>query len=412
MLRNVIVINDHAAINGGQAKVAIQSAVGLAAAGLNVVFFAGSGPVAEELTTAGVRVECLGQSDIGSNPSRLQAMAQGVWNRTAAHRLRDVLRAFDAADTIVHCHGFAKLLSGAIGAVLTRQPIPVVLTMHEYALACPNGGFFHYPDNRICTRRPLGLSCLSTNCDSRRAAFKAWRIARQIAINGPGNMPRGLTDIISISPTQRRVMQPYLHGARLHHVGNPVDAERRPPAPVATNDAFILIGRLSKEKGCALFAEAAQQAGVPAIFVGEGEERDTIARINPQAVITGWQTPAQVMDWIDRARAVVFSSLWYECQPLVPLEAQARGVPVIVGSWGAAADQIIDDVDGIHLRHPDATALAEVLRDLTGTRAATLGSEGYRRFWQSPPTRDAHVAALLAVYADVRSRRECEPVAR
>lgn len=404
--RKIIVINDHATINGGQAKVAIQSAVGLAQKGHEVIFFAGAGPVAPELEQSGIEVICLDQSDILNDSSRVRAFVRGIWNNEAAARLKDLLDRQDPSNTIIHCHGFAKLLSASIGSVITRHPIPHVLTMHEYALACPNAGFFDFPANEICHRKPLGLSCLTRNCDARQAAHKVWRVARQVAINGPGHMPRGLRDIIYISETQKQAMAPYLGDVRLHPVSNPIDATKEAATQVEQNDLFILVGRLSPEKGCVTFAEAARQAGVKAVFVGDGDEREAILRANPEAIVTGWQTPAQVGEWMGRSRAVVFSSLWYECQPLVPLEALSRGVPVIAGQWSAASESVTHGVSGVHLKTPSVEELAEVLKGFSPQKAQAMGQAGYDGYWSDPLTLDRHVALLEAVYAEASDRQQ------
>ncbi len=96
-----------------------------------------------------------------------------------------------------------------------------------------------------------------------------------------------------------------------------------------------------------MFAEAAQRAGVRAIFVGDGPEADQIRRINPAAEITGWVSPEEVQNRLGTARAVVFPSLWYEGQPLVPIEALLRGVPVVCGRWSAAHEVVEHGVNGV-----------------------------------------------------------------
>ena len=84
---HVIVIADHAHVNGGQAKVAIDSAVGLAGRGHRVTYFAACGPIDEHLTESGVEVVCLGQPDITTARSQVKFLAQTMWNATAARRL-------------------------------------------------------------------------------------------------------------------------------------------------------------------------------------------------------------------------------------------------------------------------------------------------------------------------------------
>ena len=403
-LRRVIVVNDFAAVNGGQAKVAIDSARFLARAGLEVDFFAACGPVDPGMAADGVRVHCLGQHDILSDPRRARAAARGVWNGEAAQRLKALRDEADPGETVVHCHGFAKALSPSIGPVLTRG-VPSVYTMHEFFLACPNGGFYDYQRQEICTRRALGPSCLSTNCDVRHPAHKAWRVVRQV-VAGAAGLPRGLRDVITISRTQVEVMRRYLpRNARIYHVTNPIPSSGA-RADARGNDVFVFVGRLSPEKGCRLFAEAARRAGVGAVFVGEGPERDAVLKLNPDAVVTGWLDAAGVEAWMARARCLVFPSLWYETFGLVAFEALQLGVPVITGSWCAAADGIEDGVTGLLIPEPSTGRLAEAISALADPAHPVF--DGVARAEPPVVSEAQHVERLLEVYEEVRSHQLAE----
>lgn len=402
-LSHVLLVGDFATINGGQAKVAIDSARLLADHGIPVTFFAACGPVAPQLEHPGIEVVCLDMPDILSDPDRLRAMRRGIWNRAAARRLSEQIRRFDPASTVLHCHGFAKALSPAIGPVLADCPMPVVYTMHEYFLACPNGGFYDFQKGTICTRKALGAACLSAHCDVRHPVHKAWRVVRQAVARGPGRLPRGLRDVVYISELQRQVMAPYLSAdTRLHHLPNPVPEPAGPPVDARANDILLFVGRLNPEKGGRIFAEAAMQAGKRAVFVGDGAERAAIARINPEAEILGWQSPEEVQRWLGRARALVFPSLWYEGQPLVPIEALMRGVPVVCGTWSAARECVRDGENGILYDAPDAGTLAGAL-----ARVADLPA------FDPAPLRRAlgpksHRDRLLALYRDLLAGSETE----
>jgi glycosyltransferase involved in cell wall biosynthesis len=399
----VIVVNDSASVNGGQAKVAIRSARLLAEAGREVTFFAASGPVDPGLAHPRIRTVCLDQPDILSEPRRVAAAARGLWNGRAARELRAVCEDSDPRDTVVHCHGFAKALSPSIGPVLTGGPVASVFTMHEYFLACPNGGFFDFRRNEICTRKPLGAACLATNCDVRHLSHKLWRVARQATIWSAGRMPSGLADVIYISELQRKVMQAHLGPrTRLHHVPNPTPVEGGTVAARA-NDAFLFVGRLSPEKGCLLFAEAARMAGVRAVFAGDGPEGERIREVNPDAVVTGWLGPKEVQDWLGRARCLVFPSLWYECQPLSPMEALARGVPVITGTWNAAAEVVEPGATGLLVATPSARAFSEAIEALRHDDHPVFSAI---REHPAPLTSDAaHLERLTAVYTSVLDAR-------
>lgn len=401
MLSSIIFVNDYAVLNGGSTKIAVDAAIGLARRGKNVAFFAPGGPIEQDLLDAGVRVVCLHQADILGDPSRLRAMTRGIWNPRAARELKSLLDEFDPRESIVHWHGYSKVLSPSAGPVVTKHAVPHVFTMHDYFLGCPNGAHFHHREQQICERLGMSLSCLTTNCDSRNAAHKVWRVARHAVALTAGNIPGGLKNLIYESQIKRRVMTPYLpKTARLFQVQNPVDALKLPPIDVAGNDVFLFVGRLVPEKGPAIFARAAKLAGVRAIFVGEGPERQAIQAANPDATITGWQNRQQVAEWLQKARVLVFPSIWYEGQPLVPMEAMSRGIPVISAPRTAAIEVIRDGETGVIVPEATPEAFADAIRQIY-PRAPEMGHATYETYWDLPFTVERHVDRLLEVYDEI-----------
>lgn len=399
-LKSALIVSDFANINGGQAKVSIDSARLLADAGVQVTFLAGTGQPDVLLEHPGITVLTIGQSDILSEPSRQKAALRGIWNTEAKRFVSDVASRFDPKTTVLHCHGYAKSLSPSIGPILTNGPLSAIYTMHEYFLACPNGGFYDYQKNEICARKALGVSCLINNCDVRRPAHKAWRVARQIATWGPAGLPRKMKDVIYISETQKNAMLRYLpNDISLHHVPNPISLSQGDKVNAHENEIYLFVGRLNPEKGGKVFARAARETGVRAVFVGDGVEADEIRAINPDAHIVGWQTPSEVQAWLSRARALVFPSLWYEGQPLTPLEALARNVPVICGTWSAAAETVRDGETGILYSEPNWESLATGIRRSMGL---TFGDASHELENLSP---EMHIKSLLSIYEELLDRR-------
>ena len=404
----IIIVYDYAYISGGQAKVALESAVGLANAGHDVTYFAAAGPAWPELERAGVKLICLDQKSLLNEPNPLRAAAQGIWNKTAATQLAKLLATRTAADTVVHVHGWAKALSPSIGPILRRSGLPIVYTMHEYFLACPTGCFYDFNLERNCPLTPLSLACVTRNCDARRYTHKIWRVARQAVLKGFSGLPGDLRHIIYISNLQRRVMSPYLPaGATLHNVSNPVSVAQNGPSPIPADgkeNPFVFVGRLSREKGGVIFAQAAQRANVPAVFIGEGPCADDIRAANPAAEITGWLAPADVMTRLRSARALVFPSLWYECQPLTVYEALANGIPAIVSDNCAAREAIRDGETGVTFQSGNISALADQISRLAQPGiAARMGASAYENYWRDPLTLERHIAGLERVYALMRA---------
>lgn len=398
--RNVVVVNDHCYINGGQAKVAIESSIGLAARGVKVYFFAACGPADQNLIDACERVVCLGQKDIYDDERRVRAAINGVWNFSAASKLKHLLSQFNAADTVVHCHGFAKALSPSIGVVLNNSELPQVFTMHEYFLACPNGGFYNYKREEICRLNALGAECLMTNCDSRRMSHKYWRVGRQVVSKVCGGLPGHLQNIIYISDVQREVMEQYLPShIRLFKVDNPAGISDGERVSVESNDLFLYVGRLSAEKGVLDFVRAAEAVGVEAVLVGDGPLRATIEANYPGIQITGWMGSAEVSRWLEKARCLVFPSLWFETFGLVVWEALCRGVPVVCGEWSAGAELIRDGVTGVLYGNGKDKSLKQALIEMRNTeRARSLSRMSYQVAQEEPRDLKRHVDALLEVY--------------
>lgn len=403
----VIVVSDHGWVNGGQAKVAIDSALALAGQGIDVCFVAGCGPLDERLLEAPIECHVAGDHDILSDPNRLRASASGIWNRAAARVLAGCIEGRDPRRTVIHVHGWAKALSPSIGPVVTKSRAAHVYTLHDYSLACPNGGFFDYQASEICKRRALGVDCLRTNCDSRSPAHKAWRVARQATLWRAGHMPGGLREIIYLAPEQRSIMAPYMPAeARWHLLPNPAGPRQTQRVAAEDNDNFLFIGRLSSEKGAEIAARAASLAGVPIEFCGEGECRDAVLRANPNAKMLGWLDADALSERMRRARCLVFPSLWYECYPLVVSDALRAGVPVLASDSSLGAAIFPDGVAGRHVRTGDVQAWAEGMTTLRSDALVRSYSEGALRVGDQLPGRQEYVAGLVEIYRAALSRKQ------
>ena len=410
--RRIVVVNDHAFINGGQAKIAVESARILKKQGLDVTFVAGVGPADPRLAREGIECVVSGEHDILSDPDRLRAARQGLWNGAAARLLAEAIDASDPAATVVHVHGWSKALSPSIGPVVTEGPAAHVYTLHEYFLACPNGGFYDYQANRICTARPLAPKCLATQCDPRNGAHKAWRVARQAVLWKFGRLPSGLREIVYLSPKQLAIMAPHLpRTAHLHHLPNPVEGEDRSRIRAEENSLVLFIGRLSPEKGAEVAAAAARKAGMPIAFAGTGERDKAIQAANADAIMLGWLDADQLECWMARARCVVFPSLWYETYGLVVDEALRRGLPVLVSDSSVASDLVRHGESGLLVEAGTISAWEEALLALADDRTVARMSLAAHAAGMHIPDYTEYSSRLVALYDTILLRNRRVPTA-
>ncbi|WP_029032762.1 glycosyltransferase family 4 protein [Salinarimonas rosea] len=400
MSRPIVVVADHLAVNGGSARVAVESALGLAAAGHRVLCVGGAGAPDPRLAAAGIPVRIVAPPERARG--RAASAVRVIWNADAGRAVAESL-AQAGPEAIAHVHSWGQEMSGATFAAVRGAGAVGVVTLHDFLSVCPNGTFFDFGEAAICTRAPLSGACIARACDAKPYPFKLMRLARHAATARLGRLFEACPDAIVLSALHREVIAPHLPpGMRLHRVANPVeiDAPDGPPAPRAPDAPFLFVGRLTPEKGAALFARAAATAGVPAVFVGDGPEADAIRAENPRARLLGWQAPERVAALMRTARALVFPSLWYETQGLVALEAQAAGTPVVVSDGCAAREFVRDGETGLHVPSGDVQALAARLVRLASDPdlAERLGRAAQAAFLADPPSRAAHVAALETVY--------------
>ncbi len=401
-IKTVILLNSFCHVQGGASRVAIDEAIGLARTGLRVIFVGAAGPIAQELLNSNIEVVCLGQAALSNEPSNLSLALRGLWNQSASNAMANILHGLDPTCTIVHLHGFSHALSSSPVRCAVSFGFKVVMTLHEYFAACPNGAFFDYNAQEVCTRRPLSGSCLVRNCDKRRYAHKLYRVARSVIQRVAGRIPNGIAGYITLSEASKEIMQPYLPAnARFFSLGNPIHVSRRPPVQVEKNSEVISIGRLDPEKGILQLLEAARLTDTKLLHVGDGALR-SLVEASGLCDVTGWVPRDVVLQYLERARCLVFPSLWHETYGLCVDEASARGVPSIVSNITAAAERVTHNITGWCVKASDPSDIARhlvLIRDPTIVSAA--GRASYDAFWNQPPLIDAHARSLIEIYQSI-----------
>jgi len=401
-LTEIIILNDYATLTGGSTAVAIASAVGLAGRGFPVTVFTCVGPVSPELQDVpNLKVICLDQPELAKDPRKLRAMASGLCNTAALAALRTLLATKDPTRTLVHAHTWMKALSPFALDLVTGMGFPLVVTLHDFFISCPNGGFFDHSSGEICRRAPLSLSCLGCNCDRRNYGHKLWRSVRTTMQNRFLKVPEKVACYVGVSGFSLDLMRPHLPaGVPATVIRNPIDCVDDGPALNEKNRPFLYIGRFVPEKGVRVFAEAVRATGLPAVFVGDGELMPELKRLCSQAQFTGWLNPAQIREQLRQSRALVFPSLWYETLGLVPVEAAASGIPAIVSDGCAATDYVADGRTGLHFTHGSAESLAAQLKKIAedDLLTACLGRAAYHWYWSDPWTTERHVTDLIETY--------------
>lgn len=141
-----------------------------------------------------------------------------------------------------------------------------------------------------------------------------------------------------------RIMQAYGRPSIVIHP--PVDVEGLLDVPRDPGDAYLVFGRLVPYKRADLAVQACRRLGRKLIVAGAGRDLPRLRRIaGPDTEFLGQVADEDLPRLFSRARALLFPGV--EDFGIVPVEAQAAGLPVIAHGRGGVRDTVRDGVTGV-----------------------------------------------------------------
>lgn len=345
-IKNVVIINDFNYVQGGASKVAIDTAQLLKKENINVYFFYAVNSEKDKIKY--VNYISTNQNEAMKEKNKLKGLINGIYNLKAKKELKKLLLTLDKENTIIHIHGWTKALSSSVFDIIFKMKFKVVLTLHDYFTACPNGGYFNYKKNKICTLKPMSWKCINCNCDSRNYMFKIYRLIREFVQNKIVKLNKKLSYAIGISDLNINILKDNFNdNIIIKKIYNPIQFSRNTNMiDISKNDTYIYIGRVSKEKGIEIYCKAVQDLHLNGIVIGDGDEIDRLKKQYPNIIFTGWKSREEIRKYLRKAKCLIFPSLWYEGAPLTPLECLCEGIPSIVNGCSAAKEYIISDSFG------------------------------------------------------------------
>lgn len=357
---------------------------------------------AELLRRNGVRIERYERSndEIEGN-GRLTLALDTVWSRRTARDIAAIAARFEP--NVIHAHNTFPLISPSLYHAAMRRCIPVVQTLHNFRLACPQAMFLR--NGSVCEdclgRAPWRGVLRSCYRDSMmHSAVLAGMLGAHRML---GTWHRGVARYIALNTFCRdKFVAAGLPSERI--VVKPNFVDLGPPRGDAPRAGALFVGRLAPEKGIATLAQAAKlMAGKAAlVVVGTGPEQ---ARLDGIAGVRtlGWQTPDFIYARMRRSAYLVMPSLWYENFPRTLVEAFACGLPVIASRLGAMPELVRDGETGMLFAAGDAADLARAMAWADGhpEEVRRMGDTA-RREYENKYTPERNFTRLAAIYAEAR----------
>ncbi|MFH1098867.1 MAG: glycosyltransferase [Candidatus Uhrbacteria bacterium] len=373
---------------------------------------------------------------VPNETSGLTKLRTVFWNRAAARQLDELLKEWKP--DVAHLQNFSHQISPSILPVLKRHGVPIVWTLHDYELLCPN--YRMYTQGSPCERcrRHRYWNTLRYSCMGNCAASAA--VALEHSLHAAlGVYCKNIDVVIAPSQFLASKLAEWGWSGRVEVIPNFVPIPPTPPTPPPVprelgislrsrrggkegTGSALFVGRLMEEKGIEDFVEAARRLpGIQFEVIGDGplgkkfQISSTKFQTNSKSQAPNLPLPAdkfQNVQWlgarsseetrvrIASAAMVVVPSRWYENAPYVVLEAMAAGVPVVASQIGGLPELVRDGETGLLVPSRDPEALANAIKvlhnDPARCRAMGERARGIARTEYEP---GRHYERIVGIYS-------------
>lgn len=286
------------------------------------------------------------------------AALQTFWSRRSYDDVQQLCKKFQP--DVIHSHNIFPLISPSIFSVAKQWNIPLIQTLHNFRLLCPQATLLRQdrhcedcigklPWRAIihqCYRNSLLQSSVSVGMITLHRLLRTWtqQVTRYIVLNQlcrdkfiEGGIP---FELLRIKP-------------------NFLDALVEPQWDHRLGGVFI--GRLSHEKGLNVLAEALSQLPNISIDVyGKGPLESLVHSVRGFRY-QGFQGRDKLHDCLRKASYLVVPSTGVESFGLVAIEAFACGTPVIASAHGGLREIIVHKKTGIFVEPGNSYELANAI---------------------------------------------------
>ena len=364
----ILFINTYYYRRAGAEVHALDLAEQLRSQGHEVRFFAMRHP--ENLDSADSRfwmpeIDFRAMNENKSLGNAVRVLTRAIYSFQARRALSRMLSEW--RPDVAHIHNLHGHLTPSVVDVLKARGIPVVWTLHDYKLICPNTDLSSHGElcERCKGRRYWQCTLRKCKKNSRAASLVATLEAEAHRLL---RLPARVDAFIAPSEFLRRTFVEF---------GWPADKIIHMPnfnsRPLATNVTMpcerrvLYSGQLVRHKGVMTLLDAlAQTPGIRLDIAGEGPLRGEIeARLASRSIdgadveLHGHVDAGTLEQLIDSARFVVVPSEWYENSPYAVIEAFARARPVVASRIGGLPEIVEDGVNGITFDAGSSEQLAD-----------------------------------------------------
>lgn len=403
----ILEINKFHYIKGGSERYVFSVSNALAEAGHELMHFSMKSPENEMSKESDYFVDYMDMHKFS-----LKNIVKFFYNYEAVAKLKKLIK--DKNPDLAHLHNIAHQLTPAIIKVLKDAGIPVIMTLHDYKLICPNAKL--YNKNGNCEKCLGGkyYNCFLNSCmhESRAKSFlgmleayiykykKSYDLVDLFI--APSQYMKDVTVKFGIDENKIIVIRNFLNNS----------AELAESAD--TENYFLYFGRLSEEKGIFELIEAFDSSefkNYKLKIVGDGPSVNDLRfkikdlGLEDKIDLLGYKSGDELKDLIQRAKAVVMPSLWAENMPYALLEACDMGKICIVSRVGGMPELIEDSQNGYLFEAGNKDELAKSMKkvlNMSENEKKTMGENAKKT--ANEINKQKHLEKLIDIFTNIRAK--------
>jgi len=339
--------------------------------------------------------------------SQIKTAGRILYSLDAKKRLSDLLNKYHI--DIAHLHNIHHQISPSILHELKKRKIPVVMTLHDYKMACAS--YSMLANGRPCEACSGGryLNAFKNKCVKESMPKSALATLEMYLHHKVLDIYSNVDIFISPSLFLKNKLKEMGFKKEIIYLPNFIDIKKFETIRKDNNErdnSVVYFGRLSTEKGLWTLLKAVKkiQREVKLKVIGEGSLRKELVEwVNRESIVNvnflGYMKGEQLYKEIIKSKAVVMPSEWYENNPMSVLEAFALGKLVIGARIGGIPELVKDGETGVTFKPGDAEDLNEKIGIILADSSLLIKMGGNAlRFVETELNPEKHYQKLMEIY--------------
>ncbi len=286
-----------------------------------------------------------------------------IYSFEAKKKIARVLDSFKP--DIVHMNNINFQLTPSIIYAVKKRGIPLVQTVHDYQMICPNHLLYSFGEKKPCDRCIGGSkwNCFKYSC-IHGSKLKSLLGVLEAKLYSALKTYK-LVDLY-VCPSnflaEKLLKSSGIYVEKTYTIHNFIEKKAIGSASAPQKPYIVYVGRLSAEKGVELLAQAARLLPEYRFEIaGDGPDGGVLEGI-PNVTLHGFVGGDELTALMANARLLILPSVCYENCPLSILEANSLGVPVVTMNSGGMAELVRDGISGTLVKTPTAKCVAEAIK--------------------------------------------------